>query len=92
MGVHTVADVYTLRGKLFLIVSELRNSRSLPLMISLPQRNQVGLTFLLRAYLGLGRTKIAHGDRSQRKGISVERTFNPDDNVDGFYKRVSAVC
>lgn len=53
------------------------------------QRNQVGLSFLLRAYLGLGRTKIAHGDRSQRKGISVERTFNPDDSVEGFYKRVS---
>lgn len=89
VGVHTVADVYRLRGELFLIVRPCHQLSRPRLTFSTSQRNEVGLSFLLRAYLGLGRTTISHADRSQRKGISVERTFHPEKNVEKFYKRVS---
>ena len=58
VGVHTVADIYTLRGKLYLAKEEL------------------GLTFLLKAYLGLGATEIELSKREDRKSVGYERTFS----------------
>lgn len=39
------------------------------------QRKQIGLTFLLRAYLGLGNTIITQSERRNRKSVGTERTF-----------------
>ncbi|SCV73369.1 BQ2448_7295 [Microbotryum intermedium] len=74
VGVHTVADVYRERGKLFLI------------------REKIGLTFLLSAYLGIGRTEITHANREDRKGISVERTFSASSDLAGFYARLKNIA
>lgn len=90
VGIMTVADVYKERGKLFLIVSnDLCRSSARALIRRSLQRGQIGLTFLLRAYLGLGRTQIKQAERGSRKGISVERTFRAESDLQSLYDRVS---
>lgn len=54
---HTVADIYKLRGKLYLAKEDLQ------------------LTFLLKAYLALGTTEIELSKREDRKSVGYERTF-----------------
>lgn len=57
-----------------------------------PQRGQIGLDFLCRAYLGLGSTKISHGTRGGRKGIGCEQTFHPTSKPDALFGMVSFLC
>ncbi|KAK4055057.1 hypothetical protein OIO90_003398 [Microbotryomycetes sp. JL221] len=73
VGVFTVADIHTLRGKLFLI------------------RKEIGLSFLLRAYLGLGRTTIQKAKRGSRKSIGVERTFTAQSDMDFLYSKLKNI-
>ncbi|KAM0747038.1 DNA/RNA polymerase [Meredithblackwellia eburnea MCA 4105] len=57
LGVNTVDDIYTLRGKLFLV------------------KDEINLSFLFKAYLGIGGTVVQSRPRSERKGVGCEQTF-----------------
>ncbi|KAM0791793.1 hypothetical protein ACM66B_004056 [Microbotryomycetes sp. NB124-2] len=55
-------------------------------------RKEVGLTFLLKTYLGLGRTTIAKAKRGSRKSISVERTFHAQSSMQFLYDKLQNIA
>jgi DNA polymerase kappa len=52
------------------------------------QRKEIGLTFLLRTYLGLGHTTIEHSKREDRKSVGTERTFSAISTTGEFYAQL----
>ncbi|KAK4050692.1 hypothetical protein OIV83_003418 [Microbotryomycetes sp. JL201] len=55
-------------------------------------RKEIGLTFLLKTYLGLGRTTISQAKRGSRKSISVERTFSPQSSMQFLYDKLQQIA
>lgn len=55
-------------------------------------KNEVGLDFLLRAYLGLGGTEIAEPGQRNQKGIGVERTFKETTDVAFFRQKLRTIA
>lgn len=51
-------------------------------------RKEIGLTGLLRAYLGLGSTTISQPSRGDRKGVGQEETFSPTSDMKVIDDRV----
>jgi len=48
-------------------------------------KNEIGIEFLLRSYLGLGGVEIAEPGQRTQKGIGVERTFRETTDL-GFIR------
>lgn len=55
-------------------------------------KSEVGLDYLLRAYLGLGGTEISEPGQRNQKGIGVERTFKETTDVTFFLQKLRTIA